>query len=843
MAGVNRWAGVSLAALAVSAAGVTAQAQQAGQTSPTAEDRNTRGSNAGQIQEVVVTARKREERLQDVPVPISAFNSAALTARAAANLTAISDSIPNVKLEQVGLFPNAAAFTMRGIGTAGIESFQDPRVAIYINGAYQTRTASGPGDLFDVDSVEVLRGPQGALYGRNAFAGAIALRTRRPGDKFGGRFEANVGNYGRLDFQGAVDIPIVSDKLDLRLAYMHREFDGYATVGNPSALPTATVSTLVGRDFSKIIGQSAGGTVKDAYRGTLRFRPVEGVEANFIVTHAVTHGDSAAEINQKLVGSVFGVLGFPGRDPFGDYGRNISGDGSNPFITGSNYGNKDSEHGIDLLADLSVDILGGRWYTVVDYNRNQSLIITDTDGELADLFSSTRPERFAQFQVESRYQRKFFNNRVDLLTGIFYLRDNFDVFQRLQLGFGAAGNPALDPPLAPTPPFQFATDGRSSANQMQHDGQTRKSVSPYFQVNGNITDQLRLNLALRYSKEWRDGFDYPLQTPVGPAGAAALSNDFDVLDTQLKLATSCGSAKFSADSLSPTIGLDYKAKPNILVFASWQRAFKSGGLNVNGTCGSFAQPYQDEQVDNYEAGIKSELFERRLRINMNAFRSDYSNLQESVIRVNPNNPAAADTFTSNAAGATIYGVEAEITVNPIRNLTLFANVGWLHPEYTAFCANLAGTTTFTGPAPTSDCGGAVTVLRQPTLTAPGQALVDLNHSDLKLPFAPEWDTQVGGRYRYDAGRYGFITVESSVHYDSDLQTSVQNQPFTDRAPLTKVDASVAWQDPHLRYRIALWGRNLNDDIGRLSAVYVAPLFIFASPTEPRTWGATVTADF
>ncbi len=813
-----------------------------GASAATSEGVGANTVDSTKLGEVLVTARKRQERLQEVPVPVSAFNSKDITAKAAINLTGLSDSIPNVFLETVSLFPNAASFGMRGIGAGGIESFQDPRVAVYIDGAYQTRTASGPGDMFDIDEVEVLRGPQGALYGQNAFAGAIAIRSRRATSEFGGDIEATVGNYGRYDIQAAVNLPLVGDKLDLRLAYMHRQYEGFGTIANLSGMSNAMISDKVGHDITPELGRSIGGISKNAFRADLRFRPTSGIDANLIVTETEPRGNGTSQVNQALPGSVFSLFGFPGRNPFGDSSLGIKGDGSNPFQTGSSYGDLDREHDLDVLGDISVDVGGGTWYTLVDYHRNNSLIITDTDGELVDLFSSTRAEQFSQFQVESRYEHRFFDDRVDVLVGVFYLHDRFDVFQRLQLGFGAAGNPALNPPLLPTPPYQFATDGRSSSNQMQQDGQHRDAVAPYASVNVSVTSRLHLTGALRWSTETRNAFDFPLQTPVGPAGAGSLSNDFHTLATTLDLATSCGTKSSRSTSLSPGFGVDYKLQPDVMVFFSWQRAFKSGGLNVNGTCDSFnSQPFKNERVDNFEGGVKSEFFDHRLRLNINAFDAKYTNLQVGTIRVNPDNPAAADTFISNAAGATIYGVETQITARPISPLTLYANVGWLHASYSQFCADLLGVTTFTGETPTSTCGN-VTVLVPPTPQMPGQALVDVDYS--KRPYqAASWDGQVGATYRLDLGEKGAITADASVHYTSEVPDDVQAQVGTGRSPLTHVDASLSWQDVSRRYRFTFWGRNLNNDVTRLSATYVAPLFVFAGPTDPRTYGATLSVDF
>ena len=801
------------------------------------------GGDVAQVAEVVVTARKKEERLQDVPIPVTAISGDTISSKAATNLTDLSNSVPNVKLETVGLFPNASSFTMRGIGTNAVESYQDPRVALYVNGVYQSRTQSGPGDLFDIESVEILRGPQGALYGRNAFAGAVAMTTRRPDGSYGGRAEATVGNYGRFDFQAAVNLPIVEDKLDLRLAYMHREWDGFFKVGNTNPnFTTAQLSSMVGRDLSEVIGDRAGGDQKNLFRGTLTYRPVEGVVANLIVTHVEEDGDGSPQINQTLAGSVFSAVGFPGRNPFGDGKLGVSGDGSDPFVTGSSAGNYVNQSGTDYTADLSVDAFGGNWYTVVNYADNDSVIRTDTDGELVDLFTSTRIERFNQFQIESRYSHKFFDNRVDVMGGVFYVRDEFDVFQRLSTGFGNAADPTANPPILATPLYQFPTDGRASGNVMQKDGQVRSSISPFLQVNWNVTDKLRLNAAIRYSKEERDAYNFPLQTPGGNSRTIPLSTNFDTLNNGLVLPVSCGTEHFETSSVSPGLSVDYKIQPDVMVFASWQRAYKSGGINVNGTCTSFHQPYQDERVDNYEVGIKSQFFDRRLMVNLNAFRAEYSNLQESIIRVDPNNTASAETFTSNAAGAVIYGVEAEIQARPIRNLTLYATVGYLHASYSEFCANLVGVTSFTGAAPTSNCG-AVTILSNPVGNTPGQAYVDSDYSNLQLPFAPEWDGQIGATYKIDMDRAGELSFDASVHYSSRLETQVTNAPFTSREPLTKVDASIGWRDADQKYRVTLWGKNLGDQVERQTATYVSPLFIFATPTEPRTFGVTLSADF
>lgn len=796
-------------------------------------------ASSGQIlEDIVVTARKRAERLQDVPVVVSAFSPDAIASKGATDLQALSTSIPNVKLEHVGLFQTAASFAMRGLGNTSIESFDDPRVAVYIDGAYQPRTADGLGDMFDVEAVEVLRGPQGALYGRNAFGGAVVVRSKRPDFDFGGEVEGTIGNYGRRDVKAAVNIPFVEDKLAARFAYMHREFDGFFRIGNES--PTLTVdeqSEMVGRDLSNLIGKRTGGDRRDSFRGLLRFTPNEDVDINLIVKRVEVRADGSPSINQTLPGSRFSSFGFPGRNPFGDHSLGIKGDGSDPFLTGANYGNTTDVNEWDITLDSTVNLGGGEWFTVANFKKNDSVILTDTDGTLVDLFSSERLEEFKAFQVETRYQRSFMNDRLNVLGGVFFLRDKFQLFQRLLLGFGSAGNPEATPPIPETPRYRFPTDGRSSSQNLQYIGQIRKTVSPYFQVNYDLTDALRVNAALRYSWEKRTAFDFPGQAPLGPSGSATLSRDFDQLKRSVVFGTGCGELSDSTDSWSPSLGIDYKPTQDVMLFASWQRAFKSGGINAKAaTCQTFNVPYADEQIDNFEVGLKSDLADGHLRFNVNFFWSELKNLQVTAIRANPLNLASTESIVANAAGARIRGIEAEIVWVPVEGLNLFLNGGYLNAKYKDFCANLTGAETFTGAPPTSSCG-SVTVLQ------PGVAIVDYDNSHLKLPYAPKWDGQVGVRYSFDAGNAGSLNLESTVNYTSRQETNLLNYDFGDRKPMTTWDASIGFVDKDERFRVLVWGRNLTNNVGRLFMQVVNPNFTFAFPTEPRTWGVTLSASF
>lgn len=825
----SRWLGVVTCGIA--AAGISQVAAQPG-ASETAASRAT-------IEEIVVTSRRREESLQDVPMAVTAFSDERLYKQFAVDLRDFGAAVPNFQLEQVGLFQSAAAFSGRGIGTAGIETFNDPVVAVFVDGQYYPRNANALLDIFDLEAVEVMRGPQGTLYGQNAFAGAISVRTRRPTGEREARFEVTLGNYDSRIFKGSVESPIIEDTLNAKLSLIHREFDGFFTVRNLTDLSNEELDERAGRPVSQNIGRSAQGETKTVGRLTLQWLPREDMDVTLITTREWNRGDGSPGINGFIDppgGSVFSALGFPGRDPFGDSHRGVDGDGSNPFHIGANHRDVNDQDLWNVVLEKVWDTAYGEWTTMLSFQTVDSFITTDTDGELVDLFSSERQEDYESVQFETRFNTQP-SERSNLLAGIFVLRDKYDLTQALLLGFGQPGNPDATPPLPAVPPYQFPTDVRQLSYGIN--GQKRISVAPYVDFTYDLTDDLSLNLALRATWEEKQAYNIPNQNPTGPANA--------VIDIgrgqadQLEFALECGQNSESWFNVAPRVGLDYRPQPNVLLFGFWQRAFKSGGLlNNSARCEPFlADPFDEEQVDNFEIGMKGTFFDNRLLLNANLFYATYKDLQRTVIRFAPDTPTQQETFTSNAAGADIYGIELETQAILFDGLTFMANIGWLKAEYDDFCTALLGPVTIpVGEQPVSPCGSAE--LLDPET---GLALIEDDFSGLDLPRAPRWDLSTRLIYEWDVGRYGYMSLEGAYAYTSKQQTQVNNALRTDRGSLGRLDASLTWTDSSERYRISLWGKNLTDNVERLSRTEVVPLFSFEFPTAPRTYGVTVSATF
>lgn len=825
---------------------------------PASEEAAVRRGTA--IEEIVVTSRRREESLQDVPMAVTAFSEDQIYKQFAVDLRDFSNAIPNFQLEQVGLFQSAGAFSGRGIGTAGIESFADPVVAVFVDGQYYPRNANALLDIFDLEAVEVMRGPQGTLYGQNAFAGAISVRTRRPTGERAARFEATVGNFNNRIFKGSIETPIVQDVLNAKLSLIHRDYDGYYTVRNLSQFSDAELDGLVGRPVSDNIGRNTQGETKTVGRLILQWLPRDDMEVSLIASREWNRGDGSPGINGFFEPandlsplpagvSVFNAFGFPGRDPFGDSHRGVAGDGSNPFHIGANHRDINDQDLLNLVLEKVWDTQYGEWTTMLSVQDVDSFITTDTDGELVDLFASERAETYESVQFETRFNMQP-SERSNLLFGFFALRDKYELTQALFLGFGAAGDPTATPPIPAVPPYRFATDVRSLS--FGNNGQKRISLAPYVDYSYDLTETVTLNLALRATWEEKQAFNIPNQNAAGPGGVLIDIGRGDA--SLLEFATDCGQNSESWFNLSPRIGLDYRPQENLLLFGFWQRAFKSGGLlNNSARCEPFLEdPFDEEQVDNFEIGMKGNFLNNRLLFNANAFYSKYKDLQRTIIRFAPETPTQQETFTSNAAGAEIYGVEVEFQAILFEGLTWSGNIGWLKPEYDGFCADLTGPVRIpAGGTATSPCGSAVLIPVDQVpasiapLLAPGErlALIEDDNSGLDLPRAPKWDWSTRLVYDWELGRHGYLSLEGAYAYTSKQHVQVNNALRTDRGSIGRLDASLTWEDSSERYKVSIWGKNLTDNIERLSRTEVANLFTFEFPTVPRTYGVTVSANF
>jgi len=779
---------------------------------------------SGAIEEIVVTTKRGEvENVQTMSEAVTAFAGPSLEREFAVTLEDFNHAIPNAQLEHVGLFQAAASFSMRGIGTAGIESFADPVVAVFVDDAYYSRNAVALLDLFDIESITAFRGPQGTLYGRNAFAGAIAVRTKRP--NLEGReleLHLDVGNAGRQNIGAIGNLPL-GDKAAFRVAANYHELSGfYKNDGIVVDSYDPATATLVTSVDEKLKGNRENGERSVMVRPSLRFQPSEAWRVDLIGEYWEDFGDGTANWSQCYqpnslpppVGNgpsgtpaVHTLFGFPCKDPFGDKRFGVSGDGSDPYEIGFNLRPNQTDQQIwGITLDTSYETDAGTFTLIFNHRDVEEDITTDTDGFNWDLFSSTRLQDFKSTQAELRYATTF-NDNVDVLGGLFYLTDEYVVQQYLWIFldsalFGGGGFTRENPAVS------YGTNE-----------QKRYSVAGYLQVDWHLDDHWTLNFGGRYTYEKKhhvlgmainDSACPPGQTPQTAAcnGVPFSGNDpTNVKDFDPSVRF--GPVSDDWNDFSPRAGIEYQVNDDVLLFGFWQRAFKSGGfVNNAGTEAVFSSPYDDEQVDNFEVGIRSDLLDNRLRLNANVFYAEYKNLQRGVIRAAPTS-TGQETFTDNAAGAKSKGAELAFSFIPVEGLTFNGNIGWLDIKYKDFVADITGDG------------------------------VETDNSSLDLVRAPKWDLSLGASYEIDLADMGILTLGTRYSYTDEMMLTTPNDVGFIRDPLTTWDAQAVWESRNGQYQLSLWGKNLSNNIERLGGTPVATLFAFAAPTQPRQYGATL----
>jgi iron complex outermembrane receptor protein len=650
------------------------------------------------IEEIVVSARYREESSQDAPISVTAFNQALLEDITAQDLRDVGPSTPNVRIQPVVTFPNSAAIHIRGMGQQSIESTNEMRTGVSLNGVFISRPIATLIDFFDVDTVEVLRGPQGTTFGKNSLAGGIAMQTIRPDGTFGLQGEVTGGNHGRLDARAAVQFPIVQDRLSMRVSTLFQNYDGHFE------------NRLNGEDLN-------GEDIKSA-RATLVWNPTDTVEATLIGSWLKERsdapgGDERSDPNQ-LIRLLFG-FSEPDDGAF-TVGRDALAfhDTDQESLTGI----------VDWdLGDFTLTSITG-WVSTDDW------IASDFDQTEIPFFPTFRDQVHDQFSQELRLQSNFlgkdgFLGNLDLVLGLFYFEQEHELVQ----SFPTLGNP-------------------SSADYGHQDGDSR---AVFGQAIYALTPDLNLTFGVRYTEEQKD-FE---RNPGVLFGTGINAEDPDSTPSISFMADQpmTVTGDLDSDNTSIRLGLDYHLNEQVMLFATYAEGFKAGEFGARAGSNFTVGPTDDEESTSYEIGVKSDWLDQRLRINATAFYTNFENLQFGVFIPNPNNPTGQETANQNIGEATNKGLELEITALPLPNLTLQANLGLLDAEYDEFCADLDGP----GPAAQSDCGGDVVDLGDGTfLVDRDQTFRELSRApeeQVYLSAQYAIPTDVGNFFLRGAGEY------------------------------------------------------------------------------------------
>lgn len=589
----------------------------------------------GDIEVVIVKARRRSEPLQDAPLAVSAFRESALRDTAITDLDGLDMLVPNLSLN-TGDASNAVTY-VRGIGQRDSLSFADSGVAVYMDDVYLGRAQGSVLEILDIDHVEVLRGPQGTLYGRNTIGGAVKYISKMPEDEFGGRLEVRAGDYGLLDFRGMLNAPLGED-LAARLNLGISGRDGYSD--------------------NLVNGEDDGDKSLSLFRGQLRWGSEGDANVLFSVDYSKNDPDTSVTPSIEEVSLVGTLIG-------------ITDESDDPFKVTANFNHQEelTASGISATVDWPVNY-SLRFKSITSFRQLDHDTYLDLDGADGHYFGVFVHQEQDQFSQELQALVDF-SNDFDALLGFYYFQENDVTPDGV---FGTEANIAFFG-------FEGLTHGLSTAST--NDLET-SSWALFGEFKRRFAEKWEVTVGGRYTEDTKTasriynglaGFGNPNLTVADLADASKLANSFQ---TQ-------GEETFSA--FTPKLGVSYRMDRDVLLYASVAQGFKSGGFNGRSRDDNEAEPFQEETVTSIEAGLKSSWYDDRLIFNAAIFRNDYQDMQTSSF--GSANASFIAIFT-NAGEAVTQGVELELQARPAANLTLRAHVGVLDASYEEYDApNLA----------------------------------------------------------------------------------------------------------------------------------------------------------
>ncbi len=763
---------------------------------------------AAQIDEIVVTARRRAESLQDVPVAITAFSDEDMAERNVRNVADVAAFTPNLVTTGGPTGGNDGFFFIRGIGQLDSNPAADPGVGVYLDEVYIGRIQGSSFDTLNIERVEVLRGPQGTLFGRNTIGGAINVVTADPGEELSGELRVIAGERERWDLYGQVGGP-VSDKVGVQASAFYREQDGWAR--NP----------VTDAQYGDV--KNWGGRIKTV------LTPTDAVEVKLIADIARGDGTPAPTkpdaFNPFLPGTPLGVA-FP--DDLGDglyEDRGLTNQSNEPIFELENQG---------LAGVLSWDLGGAAFKSITSYREVSQLVTNDFDGTGYAVYDNTFDTEQNQFSQELQLSGEGMDDRLTWLLGVYYFDENSN--HNNQICQGTNDGVLNDGTTA------VRYDGRCLENNQSFTLDV-ESIAGFGHLTYDLTDRFSVVAGLRYTDETKEqSYSFfvdntagvlssltttiptpggPLTIPIFPQGA--ITPTFAPGSPALLPGTPTD-YEDSWSEWTPKVGLNYEVSSEVLLYASYARGFKSGGFNgrpnpvvAGPNTGRFlpVQSYDPEVLDTYEIGFKSSLLDRRLVLNAAAFFSDYQDVQ--ILTLDPN---TAFFNTANAGEVDIFGFEVEAVAEPVEGLRFDLGVGYLDDEYTSV-----------DPDADPDFPGA-----------PEEAGIDLDDS---LPVTPTWTVNVGGQYEVDLAEMGSVRLRADYAYRSEVFFQAENNAFDGQDGYGLLNVRGTYTFPNDRVAVSVYGINVTDEEFFTNRQDVlGPLGTATSQlSAPSEWGAELSLRF
>jgi len=833
-----------------------AQAQaeaRAGEANSPGVGNSPQASGAGDADQIIVTAQFREQNLQDTPIAITAVSAAMLEARSQTSVQDVANQAPSVTLKPQGAtFGPSLGASIRGVGQFDFNPAVEPGVGLYVDDVYFATLTGSILDLLDLDRVEILRGPQGTLAGRNSIGGAVKLYSKRPEGDNSGYVSAAYGIRDRLDLRASADFNL-AENLDARLAGVAKQQDGYVDRLDFGCLyPAGGAATFVDRSGATVPMNPAGGIpaltsdrdcvlAKEgevgfiAVRGQLRYRPTDRIDINIAADYTNDDRTTAPNIllereypNGGPASPIFPLAPNPpyttGTPPSGAVPRDIQ-----PYQTAVPYdlrfvcGRYCSFGTFNMPADgpYRASVGDGRvrfegWgvsgqveWELADQLQLVSItawreytLEFSNDSDASPLAHSLGygPLRFKYFSQELRLNGAFGDNdEIEYTIGGFY-NDQKSVYTSFQ-------------------------DLRSSALQFQQrDPVDADSKALFAHVAWTPLERLTLNGGIRYTEESKV-YQYVRERPYNDPESIAANG---VLPLNGTIGT------YSGDRVDYRANVQYAWTDDLMTYLQYSTGFKGGGVNPRPFFVQQALPFGPETLDAFEAGLKSDFLDRRVRVNAAAFLSKYKGIQLSLgncTALTGQGFGIPCQLPVNAGDADIKGVEIETTIRPVDGLLIDGALSYLHFDYKEF-----GTFTTTNPTT-----GATT-----TVSVGGPTNINGPQFGDYAPYTPKWKWSVGAQYEVSLGDGGSLTPRRDATHQGAVYTSSANRSSNRIESYTGANARLTWRNSDEDLEIAAEVTNLFDEYYFLTVndqTIGSQGYAIAQPGRPREWAVSVKKIF
>lgn len=703
--------------------------------------------------EILVTAQKRDESLQDVPISVQVIGPDLIAQQNLNSVVTLSELFPSIHVAGSG---RSSTYIIRGTGSSESQSF-DQSVGTFVDNIYHGRSRYSAATFLDLDHVEILKGPQSTFFGNSAIAGAFNIITKKPSDEFEGWARGLIGpggsNGGNYALEGAVNAP-VNDQLAIRLAATYNGQKGY--------LKNLFTDTRAPNEDNYAVRLSA------------RLQPSENLEI-------VLKGEVGRSLNKG--GLILRQTDCPPPDPFtagGFCGINLAA-GVPTSLDAKQYvandGNRIRLRTYSTVLAANYQAGEHTLTSTTGFSGFNYILDLDSDGTTIPLLNIQAPEKYDQFSQELRLASPA-GETLEYTFGLYFQNYELDIEQAVSFFFLTAPFSGI-PPLAPFLPL----------GQQVNAFQEEDIYSAFGSLSVNLSDNLKLIAGLRGSVVKKD-FDWALIYGTATAeygGIVRMPSDAEAVAGSLGLGN-VGTVSLDRkdDALLPSVKLQYQPTDELMAYISYSRGFKSGGFSVADTTADPANyPFNSEFVDAYEIGLKGDLVEGRLRMNLALFWNDFTDLQVSIQGTNAS--GGLINIVRNAAASRAKGVELEMLWSVTPEFTITANAAYLDSQYRSY-PNAAPTNAqqFAG-ATSQDLSGRPTI------------------------YSPEWSGNVVGTYTHELSESTVVTAEVTGIFSSSYHTysAIDDQAIQDSYARLDARLSVDFEDIGLGLDVI--GRNLTDE--------------------------------